>query len=341
MTMPITIDLISDTTTKPTEGMRDAMARAEVGDEQRGEDPSVNALCERVAAVLGMQAAIFLPSGIMSNLIAILVHCRPGDEVIAAGNAHIISSEGAGASELAGAMITTIDTLDGRFMADQFATHIRAPRPRAPRTRLVSIEQTSNKGGGTVWSVTAMRDISAAAAERGIKVHMDGARLFNAAVASSLQPTTYAQHCDSAWIDLSKGLGCPVGSVLAGSREFIDEARIWKHRLGGPCVRLACLLLRNSMRWIIMSTDLPMTTTMRAAWPMNSPRSRGFDSSASMSRQISSLSMSQIPAKVRPRLPPCCWERHPRWRRSESCSARRHAPRHNHPGYRSRRCGSH
>jgi threonine aldolase len=120
MTMPITIDLINDTATKPTEGMRDAMARAEVGDEQRGEDPSVNALCKRVAGMLGMQAAIYLPSGIMINLIAILVHCRPGDEIIAAGNAHIISSEGAGASALAGAMITTIDTPNGRYTVDQF-----------------------------------------------------------------------------------------------------------------------------------------------------------------------------------------------------------------------------
>jgi threonine aldolase len=233
MTMPITIDLINDTATKPTEGMRDAMARAEVGDEQRGEDPSVNALCKRVAGMLGMQAAIYLPSDIMINLIAILVHCRPGDEIIAAGNAHIISSEGAGASALAGAMITTIDTPNGRYTVDQFFAHIRPSRPRAPRTRLVSIEQTSNKGGGTVWSESAIRDISETAGERGVRVHMDGARLFNAAVAGNLRPSAYTQHCDSAWIDLSKGLGCPVGSVLAGSREFIDEAWVWKHRLGG------------------------------------------------------------------------------------------------------------
>ncbi|MGI9522719.1 MAG: threonine aldolase family protein [Hyphomicrobiaceae bacterium] len=233
MTTPITIDLISDTATKPTAGMREAMARAEVGDEQRGEDPSVNMLCGRVAELLGKQAAVYLPSGIMSNLIAILVHCKPGDEIIAAGNAHIISSEGAGASALAGAMITTICTPDGRFTSDQFAKHIRPLRPRAPRTRLVSIEQTSNKGGGTVWSETAIRDIAEAAGEHDIKCHMDGARLFNASVATKLEPSGFSRYCDSVWVDLSKGLGCPVGSVLAGSKNFIEEAWVWKHRLGG------------------------------------------------------------------------------------------------------------
>lgn len=233
MSNQITIDLISDTATKPTDGMREAMAHAEVGDEQRGEDPSVNVLCDRVAAMLGMEAAVYLPSGIMSNLIAILVHCHPGDEVVAAGNAHIIGSEGAGASALAGAMITAIETPDGRFTADQFTARIRPARPRAPRTQLVSIEQTSNKGGGTVWSEAAIRGISEIAGKHGIKVHMDGARLFNASVASNLMPSAFTQHCHSAWIDLSKGLGCPVGSVLAGSRDFIEQSWVWKHRLGG------------------------------------------------------------------------------------------------------------
>ena len=233
MTTPITIDLISDTATRPTEGMREAMARAEVGDEQRGEDPSVNLLCDRVAELLGKQAAVYLPSGIMSNLIAILVHCKPGDEIITSGNAHLISSEGAGASALAGAMFTTIDSPDGRFTVDQFSQRIRPPKARAPRTRLVSIEQTSNKGGGTVWTETAIREISEVARVHDIKLHMDGARLLNAAIATNMRPLDFTQHCDSVWVDLSKGLGCPVGSVLAGSNEFIAEAWDWKHRLGG------------------------------------------------------------------------------------------------------------
>ncbi len=233
MNSSIRIDLISDTGTRPTQGMRDAMASAEVGDEQLGEDPSVNALCERVAALLGKEAAIYLPSGIMSNLIAILVHCRPGDEIIAAGNAHIISSEGAGPSAIAGAMITTIDTPDGRFSVDDFAARIRPRRARVPRTRMLTVEQTSNRGGGTIWPVTTLEALAAKAAENDIAVHMDGARLLNAAVATNSKPADFTAHCDSTWLDLSKGLGCPVGSVLTGSRAFIDEAWVWKHRLGG------------------------------------------------------------------------------------------------------------
>lgn len=233
MISSFSIDLSSDTASKPTDGMRAAMAYAEVGDEQRGEDPSVNLLCGRVAELLGKQAAVFLPSGIMSNLIAMLVHCRPGDEIVAAGNAHIISSEGAGASAIAGAMITTIDTPDGRFTVDQLLDHVRPPRLRAPRTRLVCVEQTSNKGGGTIWPEAVLRQIYESATRHDLKVHMDGARLLNAAVASGLPPAAFSRHCDSVWIDLSKGLGCPVGSVLAGSEAFIEDAWVWKHRLGG------------------------------------------------------------------------------------------------------------
>jgi len=233
MSSPIRIDLISDTSTRPTAAMREAMAQAEVGDEQLGEDPSVNLLCERVAELLGKEAAIYLPSGIMSNLIAILVHCRPGDEIIAAGNSHIISSEGAGPSAIAGAMITTIDTADGRFTLEQFENRIRPRRARVPRTRLLSVEQTSNRGGGTIWPATTLESLAAKAAQHDMAVHMDGARLLNASVASNSKPTAFTAHCDSTWLDLSKGLGCPVGSVLAGSRDFIDEAWIWKHRLGG------------------------------------------------------------------------------------------------------------
>lgn len=233
MVADVPIDLISDTSTRPSEGMRAAMARADVGDEQRGEDPTVNRLCERVAELLGYEAAVFLPSGIMSNLIAILVHCRPGDEIIAARNTHIITSEGAGAAAIAGAMITTIETADGRFTADELKPLLRPARPRAPRTRLVSLEQTSNKGGGAVWSSKAISDIVAAASTVGAAVHLDGARILNAAVASGEPPAAFSGPCDSAWLDLSKGLGCPIGSVLAGSRDFIEEAWTWKHRLGG------------------------------------------------------------------------------------------------------------
>ncbi|MBU2532587.1 MAG: low specificity L-threonine aldolase, partial [Alphaproteobacteria bacterium] len=150
-----------------------------------------------------------------------------------AGNAHIIGSEGAGAAALGGTLITPIRSPDGRFTADEFLSVVRRPRPRAPRTRLVWIEQTSNAGGGTVWSQATIAEIAEQACERDIQVHMDGARLLNAAVATNLPPIAFTRHCDSAWIDLSKGLGCPIGSVLAGSRSFIDDAWTWKHRLGG------------------------------------------------------------------------------------------------------------
>ncbi|HUS98651.1 MAG TPA: GntG family PLP-dependent aldolase [Hyphomicrobiaceae bacterium] len=233
MDVPITIDLISDTSTRPSAGMWEAMARAEVGDEQRGEDPSVNRLCEHVAEMLGTEAAVFLPSGIMSNLIAILVHCRPGDEVLSAANAHIISSEGAGAAAIAGVLNTTIDTPDGRFSIGDVEARIRPRGLRVPRTRLIAIEQTSNKGGGTIWPLSEIAGIARIAADADVAMHMDGARLLNAAVESGVEAGLFAQHFDSLWIDLSKGLGCPVGSVLAGSRAFIDEAWVWKHRLGG------------------------------------------------------------------------------------------------------------
>lgn len=227
------IDLVSDTATKPTEGMRAAIAAAEVGDEQRGEDPSVNALCGRVADMLGFEAAILLPSGIMSNLVSVLVHCRPGDEIIAAANAHIVGSEGAGASALGGVQIRTIETPDGRFTAEAVRQRIRPAKARSPRTRVVWIEQTSNAGGGTVWRNETLDEIADVARESQCVMHMDGARLLNACVASNLKPDAYTRKFDSAWLDLSKGLGCPVGSVLAGSRSFIDEAWVWKHRLGG------------------------------------------------------------------------------------------------------------
>ena len=183
------IELISDTATRPTEGMRLAMAAAEVGDEQRGEDPSVNWLCVRVANLLGHEAGVYLPSGIMSNLIAMLVHCRPGDEILAAGNAHIIGSEGAGAAAIAGALISTIDTPDGRFSSADVANRLRPPRARAPRTSLVLVEQTSNKGGGTIWPAAQIADIAETTHSGGAALHMDGARLLNAD--GSLQAASY------------------------------------------------------------------------------------------------------------------------------------------------------
>ena len=227
------IDLVSDTVSRPTAAMIAAMSCAAVGDEQRDEDPTTCALNERVADLLGMEAALFLPSGTMCNQIAFLVHCRPGDEIIAAANAHVFGSEGAGASALAGAQFRTIATPDGVFGAADVEAAIRAPRHRSPRSRVVSVEQTSNRGGGRVWLVETLGAVRDAAHGQGLAAHMDGARLPNAAIASGLPMARHAAGYDSAWIDLSKGLGCPVGAVLAGSRGFMEEALRWKHRLGG------------------------------------------------------------------------------------------------------------
>lgn len=230
---PFSIDLVSDTATRPSPAMRDAMARAEVGDEQRGEDPTVNELTTRVARLLGQEAALFLPSGTMCNQIALAVHCLPGDEIIAAANSHIVSSEGAGASVFAHSVIRGIGSERGLFGPDELAAAVRSPGLKAPRSKVVCIEQTNNRGGGTVWPLEVIQEVVRTARERKLLLHMDGARLLNACVATNVSPESYAKPFDSVWLDLSKGLGCPIGGVLAGSNEFIAEANRWKHRFGG------------------------------------------------------------------------------------------------------------
>jgi len=229
----VVIDLMSDTSSKPTPAMRRVMADAEVGDEQRGEDPTVNRLCDRVADLLGKEAALFLPSGTMCNQISLLVHCRPGDEIIAADTAHIDGSEGAGAAVLAGASIRLLPTANGTFTVSDVEAALRPRKIKAPRTRVIAVEQTSNRGGGSIWPLQGILEISALARTHGLAMHMDGARLLNAVVASGVSADAYAAPFDSAWLDLSKGLGCPFGAVLAGSKGFIDDAWVWKHRLGG------------------------------------------------------------------------------------------------------------
>jgi threonine aldolase len=233
MTANRSIELISDTATKPSLAMRRAMAEAEVGDEQRGEDPTTNALQERVADLLGKEAAVFLPSGVMCNQVALCVHCRPGDEVMAADWSHIFTSEAGGAAVLAGAQTWPIPSERGIFTAQALTSAIRQPSRHSPRTALVVLEQTNNRGGGSVWPLAAIEDVAAAARNGGAAVHMDGARILNAQVASGVSAKAFAAPCDSVWLDLSKGLGCPIGGVLAGSKAFIQESWRWKHRLGG------------------------------------------------------------------------------------------------------------
>ncbi len=227
------VDLYSDTITRPTPPMRQAMAEAEVGDEQQREDPTVNRLQNMVARLLGKEAALFLPSGTMCNQIAFSVHCRPGDEIILHELAHPLLYEAGGPAPLVGAVMRPLPGPRGRFTADQVR---RAIHPRVhymPRSRVISLEQTANIAGGVCWPVAQVEDVCAAAHEAGLACHMDGARLLNAVVASGTPARSFASHVDSVWLDLTKGLGAPVGAVLAGSADFIEQAWVFKQRFGG------------------------------------------------------------------------------------------------------------
>lgn len=234
MTNPIRIDLYSDTTTRPSPEMRRFMSMAEVGDEQRKEDPTVNRLVELVCELLGKEDAVYLPSGTMCNQIAIRVHCGHGDEIIMDRTAHPFNSETGGAAALSGATIYPLEGERGIFSAAQVEAVIRNKTSNhVPRSRLVSVEQTSNGGGGTIWPLETIHEVCAVADQHGLVKHMDGARIMNAVVATGIPAKDYAAPFDSVWVDFSKGLGAPVGAALAGSKEFIREAWRWKTQFGG------------------------------------------------------------------------------------------------------------
>jgi threonine aldolase len=231
------IPLSSDTETKPTTQMRHAMATAEVGDEQKGEDPTVNLLLERTASLLGKEAALFFPGGTMCNLVSIKVHTRPADAVFADHMSHIVRAESAGAAFSSGVLIEQIPSARGVFTPRDLELAISkvttAPSPYSPVPSLLCIEQTHNFGGGSVWKLNELQAVTERARLSGLKVHIDGARLLNAVVATNTPARDFAACADSVWIDFTKGLGAPVGAVLAGSRDFIKEARRHKHIFGG------------------------------------------------------------------------------------------------------------
>lgn len=231
--MATMIDLSSDTATKPSEAMRQFMMRAPVGDEQKLEDPTVNALQERVAALLGKEQAWYLPSATMANEIAVKVHTRPGDEIVIDRTAHIVNAEAGGPALLSGVMIYTVAGERGVFTGSDVDGAIRRDDPHCQRTRLVSVEQTSNGGGGTVWPLARLREVAEAARRHNLRTHMDGARLMNAVVASGVPAHEQTRGYDSVTFCLTKGLGCPVGALVAGDREFAKEARRYKHLFGG------------------------------------------------------------------------------------------------------------
>ncbi len=227
------VDLFSDTNSKPTRAMRTAMANAECGNEQALEDPTTNELQERVAELLGKPAAVFLPSGSMCNEIAYRVWARQGDAVLMDTTGHALLYETGAPAALSGLMIKTIGGTDGIFSATDVAVAAAHAGRHGPRPRVLNIENTTNLGGGRVWPMAELTAVVTEARTHGLILHMDGARLLNASVASGIAPSEIAAGVDSVWIDLSKGLGCPVGAVLAGPEDFIEEAFRMKHQFGG------------------------------------------------------------------------------------------------------------
>ena len=229
------IDLRSDTVTKPSAAMREAMARAEVGDDVFGDDPTVNHLQEVAADIMGKEAAIFVPSGTMGNLSALLAHCGRGQEALIGDESHIYHYEAGGASALGGIPYHPLPTnVHGEIPLDLLANAMRpAYDAHAAMTGVICLENTHNRCGGVVLSLEYMAQVKAFADERGIPVHLDGARVFNAAVALGVDVREIAQHVTSIQFCLSKGLGAPIGSVVAGSRDFIKRVHRWRKMLGG------------------------------------------------------------------------------------------------------------
>jgi threonine aldolase len=235
--VPAPVNLYSDTQTRPSQEMRAAIAAAEVGDEQKREDPTTSELEGRVAALLGKEAAVFLPSGTMCNEIAIRIHVRPGgDEVFLGRRSHPIEAEAGGPAMLSGGVLTVLDGEGGTFTGETLDAAVRthpANDRYTPNPRLVCVEQTANLAGGTVWPLERMRGVLDVARSHDLRAHLDGARLLNAVVAGGVDAPEWAEGFDSAWIDFSKGLGAPVGACLAGSEGFVAEAWRWKQMLGG------------------------------------------------------------------------------------------------------------
>jgi threonine aldolase len=228
------IDLRSDTVTKPTDDMRKAMARAEVGDDVYGEDPTVNRLQEMAAAMLGKRFALFVPSGTMANQLAIRSHTQPGQEIIVESKSHVVRYEQGAAGALAGVQLHWVTGERGIMTAEQVEAAIRPNDMHSITTALICIENTHNAGGGTIYPLSTIEKIRALAVRHGIPMHLDGARLFNAVAATTLPPAVYAQHFETVSICLSKGLGAPVGSLLVSNdQRLMDRVRRFRRMYGG------------------------------------------------------------------------------------------------------------
>lgn len=231
--MNATIDLRSDTVTKPTAAMRRAMAEAEVGDDVFGEDPTVRRLEETAAEMLGKPAAVFVASGTMGNQASIAAHARPGQEILGDDRSHIVLYEMGMAAQLAGCLVRAVRTESGQLRWDQIAERLRGPSDHYRGTGLIAVENSHNMAGGTVYSLERLGEIAAGARAAGVPVHMDGARVFNAATALGVPARAIADKVDSVSFCLSKGLGAPVGSVVVGEADFIEEVRLMRKGMGG------------------------------------------------------------------------------------------------------------
>jgi threonine aldolase len=227
------VDLRSDTVTKPTDAMRQAMATAEVGDDVLGDDPTVNELERATAEVLGKEAAVYMPSGSMTNQVALRAHTEPGDEVLLAENGHMYLYEAGAPAGISGVMCKLLPAERGMFTADAVRAAIRPRNVHFAPTRLVCVENTSNRGGGSIWPIERIAEVHDAAREAHLSMHLDGARIWNASVATGIPERQYAGYFDSVSVCFSKGLGAPVGSCLAGGAEFIARARRFRKMLGG------------------------------------------------------------------------------------------------------------
>ena len=227
------IDLRSDTITQPTPAMREAMARAEVGDDVLGDDPTVARLEARTAEILGKEAAVFTPSGTMANQLALRAHTEPGDEILVDANAHIYYYESGAPAALAGVMCRCLPGVRGVFTAADVEAVLRPADQHFAPTKLVCLENTHNRGGGSIWPIERIREVAEVSRRHGLRLHLDGARLWNAAVATGLAEREFAAHFDSVSVCFSKGLGAPVGSALCGTREFIQRARRFRKMYGG------------------------------------------------------------------------------------------------------------
>ena len=227
------IDLRSDTVTLPTPEMREAMSQAFVGDDVFGDDSTINNLEERVAEILGKEAAVYMPSGTMTNQVAIRTHTEPGDEILLEQSAHVYFNEAGATAALSGVICRLIPGDRGVFGAEDMEEAIRPVNNHYPRTKLVCVENTANRGGGKVWPLEKLAEVKKTAHENGLKIHLDGARIWNAAAAMNIPESEIAKHFDSVSVCFSKGLGAPVGSALAGSSDFIMEARRFRKQFGG------------------------------------------------------------------------------------------------------------